>query len=197
MRFAILASVRIRQDAFAGELCRDHARNPNSYSIATHRVLLVPKSVVTLYALCLPGIVHTAASSLPRRRTPQPRRFRSLPKRARQFHSQEVIDAVVSRPEVAVLHVGNQVLREDRVAVPESVGDVEAAAEALLLRRRGIEGRAPDDRVVEVDAQHQIRREAGRDPAKVIAPVGPDEVSDDMAPRPVALVELIVVVRLG
>src|SRR5262245_40459481 len=41
---------------------------------------------------------------------------RPLPKRARQFHPKELIDAVVSGPEVPVLDVAYQILREDRVA---------------------------------------------------------------------------------
>src|SRR5215831_7459252 len=108
-----------------------------------------------------------------------------------------MIDAVISWTEVSILHITDEVLGEESVALPESVRDVDATAETLLLRARTIERRTPDDGPVEVHAEHQVGRETRGHTGEIIPSVGADEVADDVAPRPVALGKLIVVVRQG
>src|SRR5262245_23057272 len=117
-------------------------------------------------------------------------------KRAGQLDAHQVIDAIVARSKIAVLDAADHVLGKDRIPIPEAVGEVEAAAEALLLRTADTIRRAPDQCVVEVDAEHQIWRETGGHTGEIIAAIGADEVSDDVPPRPVALRKLVVVVRL-
>src|SRR2546430_15562558 len=73
-----------------------------------------------------------------------------------------MIEAIITSPEVAVLHVDYEVLGEQRVPIPEAIGEIEAAAEALLLRTLEIGCRAADGRAVDVDAEHQVLAEAGR-----------------------------------
>src|SRR5262245_64186795 len=108
-----------------------------------------------------------------------------------------MVDSVVAGSEISVLNVADIVLREERIAIPEPIGDVDAAAEPLLLRAGAIERRAADDGPVEVHPEHQVGREARRHTREIVAAVGADEVYDHVAPRPVALRELIVVVRHG
>src|SRR5262245_7493017 len=121
----------------------------------------------------------------------------SLPKRAGQLDPHELIDAVVPGSEVSVLHVAHHVLREDRIALPEPVGDVDPTAQALLPGTGGRVGRAPDDRAVEVDAQHQVWGEARAGPSEVVPTVRTDEGADHVPARPVSACELRVIERLG
>src|SRR5207244_13321323 len=115
-----------------------------------------------------------------------------LTERPRQLQTYQVVDAVVPRPELAVLDVAHEPLGEERIAVREAPGYVDSAPEPLLLRAREAVDRAADDGPLDVEADHQIRRHTGRDPPEVVAAVGPDEVGDDMTPGPVAARELIV-----
>src|SRR5436309_631781 len=119
-------------------------------------------------------------------RQPTPESRLGLPKRPRHLKAHEMIDAVVASLETPVLHVTHQVLREERVAVPEAIGEVDAAAEALLLRAREIEGRAADDRAVGLDAQHQIGGESSGEAGEEIASVRAEEGWGDVAHRAVA-----------
>src|SRR5437867_7200271 len=130
-------------------------------------------------------------------RQPTPECRLGLPKRPRHLKAHEMIDAVVASLETPVFHVTHQVLGEERIAVPEAIGEVDAAAEALLLRAREIEGRAADDRAVGLDAQHQIGGESSGDAGEEIATVRADEVRDDMAASPVAADKVVVNERLG
>ena len=107
-----------------------------------------------------------------------------------------MVDAVVAGPEISVLHVADQILREDRIAVPEAIGQVETAAEALLLRAGEIERGAADDGPIEVDAEHHVRRDARSDAGEVVPAVSADRAADDVPASPVAAGELVVIVRL-
>src|SRR3989442_15193816 len=91
-----------------------------------------------------------------------------------------MVDAVVSGPELPVLDVADQVLREERVASPETIRDVDPSAETLLLGAGEALHRAPDHGAVEVEPDHQIRGEAsGEGGARVPSrPAG--EVPDSM-----------------
>src|SRR2546430_14300108 len=86
-----------------------------------------------------------------------------------------MIEAIITSPEVAVLHVDYEVLGEQRVPIPEALGEIEAAAEALLLRTLEIGCRAADGRAVDVDAEHQGLAEAGRE----AGPVAPTRLGAD------------------
>lgn len=78
-----------------------------------------------------------------------------------------MIDPIVAGPEISVLHIAHEVPREDRVAIPKSIGHVDSAAVALLLGTRELNVTLPmsrsDDGPVNVDSEYQIRREARRD----------------------------------
>src|SRR5712664_2267322 len=108
-----------------------------------------------------------------------------------------MVDAVIASPEVPVLDVAHEVLHEERIAVGEAVGDIDAPTDAPLLRPREPVCRAADLRILQVEAEHEVRAEAGRDPAEVVAAVGADEVRDDVASGPVAVGELAVIERHG
>src|SRR5712691_8786651 len=49
-----------------------------------------------------------------------------LPEGAGQLQTDEMIDAVISGSELSILDITEKVLREDRVASPEAVRDVDA-----------------------------------------------------------------------
>src|SRR2546425_12478398 len=83
-----------------------------------------------------------------------------------------MVDAVVSGPELPVLDVADQVLREERVASPETIRDVDPSAETLLLGTGEALHRAPDHGAVEAEPDHQIRGEA-RGEAGELAPRTP------------------------
>src|SRR5438067_11744661 len=106
-----------------------------------------------------------------------------------------MIAAITTSPEVAVLHVDYEVLGEQRVPIPAAIGEIEAAAEALLLRTLEIGCRAADGRAVDVDAEHQVLAEAGREAGEVVPTVCADEVRDDVAACPIAADELVVIER--
>src|SRR5712692_549342 len=91
-----------------------------------------------------------------------------------------MIEAIIPRPEVPVLHVAHEVLAKERVAVPEAVGDVDAAAQALLLRPWEPIDRAADGGAIDIEAEHEVRGEAGREAREVVAAVGAHEVRDDV-----------------
>src|SRR2546428_13448462 len=74
-----------------------------------------------------------------------------------------MIEAIITRPEVPILHVAHEVLREERVAVPEAIGDVDAAAQALLLRPWELVDRAADGSAIDIEAAHEVRGATGRE----------------------------------
>src|SRR3989442_15388265 len=105
-----------------------------------------------------------------------------------------MIEAIITRPEVPILHVAHEVLREERVALPEAIGDVDAAAQALLLRPWEPVDRAADGGAIDIEAEHEIRGEAGREAGEVVAALRAHEVRDDVAARPIAAEELVVII---
>src|SRR5437667_25306 len=106
-----------------------------------------------------------------------------------------MVDAVVSGPELPVLDVADQVLREERVASPETIRDVHPSAETLLLGAGEALHRAPDHGAVDVEPDHQIRGEASGEAGEVVPAMRADEVRDDVPARPVAARELVVIER--
>ncbi len=68
-----------------------------------------------------------------------------------------MIEAVVAGLEVSVLDVTHEVLGEQGVAVPEMIGNVDAAAQAPLLRTRESVHRAADDSAIGLESEHQVR----------------------------------------
>src|SRR5437867_6829236 len=118
-----------------------------------------------------------------------------LTKRSGQFHTHEMIEAIITRPEVPVLHVAHEVLREEQVALPEAIGDVDAAAKAPLLRSWEPVDRAADGGAIDIEAEHEVRGETGREAGEVVAAVRAHEVRDDVAAGPVAARELVVIER--
>src|SRR3989442_4340188 len=106
-----------------------------------------------------------------------------------------MVDAVVSGSELPVLDVADQVLREERVASPETIRDVDPSAETLLLGAGEALHRAPDHGAVEVEPDHQIRGEASGEAREVVPAMRADEVRDDVPSRPVAARELVVIER--
>src|SRR5439155_14190753 len=97
-----------------------------------------------------------------------------------------MLEAVVARPELSVLHVAHQVLSEERVAVPEAVREVDAAPGARLLRTGEADHGVSDDGPIDLQSQHDVRRDARRQACEIVSAVGPDEVREDMAAGPVA-----------
>src|SRR2546422_9722499 len=95
-----------------------------------------------------------------------------------------MIDAVIASPEVPVLDVAHEVLHEERIAVGEAVGDIDAPTDAPLLRPREPVCRAADLRILQVEAEHEVRAEAGRGPGGGRAARGADAVPDDVGPGP-------------
>src|SRR5437016_9181751 len=87
-----------------------------------------------------------------------------------------MVDAVVSGPELPVLDVADQVLREERVASPETIRDVHPSAETLLLGAGEALHRAPDYGAVDVEPDHQIRGEASGEAREVVPAMRADEV---------------------
>src|SRR2546426_5181373 len=71
-----------------------------------------------------------------------------------QLQTDEMLEAVVSRSELSVLDITHKVLREDRVASPEAIREVDAPTEAFLLRTGEVLHRAPDHGPIEVESQH-------------------------------------------
>src|SRR5438046_2378878 len=118
-------------------------------------------------------------------------------KRAGQFQTHEVIEAVVSGPELPVLDLAHQVLRKERIVSPKAIRDVDAPTEALLLRTGEIFHGPPDHGSVEVQSHHQIRCEARSEAPEIVPAVRPDEVRDHMPSSPVSARELIVIERHG
>src|SRR5207244_3636592 len=114
---------------------------------------------------------------------------------AGQLESDEMVDAVVSGPELPVLDVADQVLREERVASPETIRDLHPAAETLVLGAGEVLHRAPEHGAVEVEPDHQIRGEASGEAREVVPAMRADEVRDDVPSRPVAARELVVIER--
>src|SRR6266480_637892 len=108
-----------------------------------------------------------------------------------------MIEAVVARPELSVLDVTDEVLREHGVAAPEAIREVDPATEPLLLGTGKVRRGAPDHGSVELEAQHQIRREPSAEAPEIVSTVGPDEVRDDMPAGPIAARELVVIERHG
>src|SRR5256712_9627263 len=106
-----------------------------------------------------------------------------------------MVDAVVSGPDLPVLDVADQVLREERVASPETIRDVHPSAETLLLGAGDALHRAPDHGAVDVEPDHQIRSEASGEAREVVPAMRADEVRDDVPSRPVAARELVVIER--
>src|SRR2546425_10107666 len=106
-----------------------------------------------------------------------------------------MVDAVASGPHLPVLDVPDQVLREERVASPETIRDVDPSAETLLLGTGEALHRAPDHGAVEVEPDHQIRGEASGEAGEVVPAMRADEVRDGVPSRPVAARELGVVGR--
>src|SRR5439155_1529535 len=106
-----------------------------------------------------------------------------------------MVDAVVSGPELPVLDVADQVLREERVASPETIRDVHPSAETLHLGTGEALHRAPDHGAVDVEPDHQIRGEASGEAGEVVPAMRADEVRDDVPARPVAARELVVIER--
>src|SRR2546428_14093085 len=97
-----------------------------------------------------------------------------------------MVDAVVSGPELTVLDVADQVLREERVASPETIRDVDPSAETLLLGTGEALHRAPDHGAVEVEPDHQIRGEASGEAGEGVPAPRAGEVLGEGPPRPVA-----------
>src|SRR5205807_8567235 len=112
-----------------------------------------------------------------------------------QLETEEMLEAIVARPELPVLHVAHQVLGEERVAVPEAVREVDAAPGACLLWTWEADHGAPDDGPIDLQSQHDVRRDARRQPREIVSAVGPDEVREDMPLGPVAAHELAVIER--
>src|SRR3989475_12264342 len=106
-----------------------------------------------------------------------------------------MVDAVVSGSELPVLDVADQVLREERVASPETIRDVDPSAETLLLGAGEALHRAPDHGAVEVEPDHHIRGEASGEAREGVPAIRADEVRDDVPSRPVAARELVVIER--
>src|SRR5438270_12833053 len=106
-----------------------------------------------------------------------------------------MLEAIVARPELSVLHVAHQVLGEERVAVPEAVREVDATPGPCLLRTREADDGAPDDGPIDLEPQHDVRCDARPQPCEIVSAVGPDEVREDMPLGPVAAHELAVVER--
>src|SRR5437879_12371402 len=106
-----------------------------------------------------------------------------------------MVDAVVSGAKWPVLDVADQVLREERVASPETIRDVDPSAETLLLGAGEALHRAPDHGAVNVEPDHQIRGEASGEAREVVPAMRADEVRDDVPSRPVAARELVVIER--
>src|SRR5438093_8830854 len=108
-----------------------------------------------------------------------------------------MFEPVIAGDEVPVLNVVHQVLHKKGVAVPEAIREIEAAAEALLLSPLDKSCGVADGRPIDVDAEHQIRGEPGREPGEDVLAVRADEVRDDVAARPIPALELVVIVRSG
>src|SRR5206468_5945106 len=106
------------------------------------------------------------------------------------LQTQQVVDAVVAGLELAVLDVAHEPLSEDRVAVRETPGYVDATPQSLLLRTHEVVQRAAGDRPLDVNADHEVRGHPGCEMSEVVAAGGTNKVRDDVAPRPVALGEL-------
>src|SRR5437762_6929779 len=106
-----------------------------------------------------------------------------------------MLEAVVARPELSVLHVADEVLGEERVALPEAVREVDAAPGARLLRTWEADDGAPDDGPIDLEPQHDVRSDARRQPREIVTTVGPDEVREDMPSGPVAAREARVIER--
>src|SRR6266581_2441103 len=108
-----------------------------------------------------------------------------------------MIETVIARLELAVFDVAHEILRKQGVAVPEAEGDVDAAAQALLLRPLKAVHGAADDRALSLESKHQVGKNPSSGAGEKVATVGADEVGDDVATGPVAVGELAVVVRLS
>src|SRR5438093_1181908 len=108
-----------------------------------------------------------------------------------------MIEAVVAGSELPVLHVTYQVLREQRVAVPEAIRKIYAAACTLLSRTREAFHGTADVGSIEIYTEHDVRGETGGDAPEVVAAVGADEVRDHMPSSPIATGELVVIERNG
>src|SRR3989442_1641545 len=108
-----------------------------------------------------------------------------------------MLEAIVSGPELPVLDIADEVLREERVASPEAIREVDATAKAFLLGTREEVNRASDHGAIEVEAQHQVRREASGEAREIVASVRPDEVRDDVPSGPIAALKLRVIQRQG
>src|SRR2546428_13300500 len=101
-------------------------------------------------------------------------------------------EASVAGPELPVLDVAEQVLREERVASSETFRDVHPSAETLLLGAGEALHRAPDHGAVDIEPDHQIRGEASGEAREVVPAMRAEEVRDDVPSRPVAARELVV-----
>src|SRR5439155_16952116 len=99
-----------------------------------------------------------------------------LPEGARQLQTDEMLEVVIAGSELSILDITEEVLREDRVAFPEAIREVDAAAEAFLLRTGEVLHRAPDHGPVEVETQHQIWCEASGETPEIVPAVRADEV---------------------
>src|SRR5947208_6124087 len=90
-----------------------------------------------------------------------------------------MIEAVGARPQLSVLDVTDEVLREHGVAPPEAIREVDPATEPLLLGTGKVRRGAPDQGSVEFEPHHQIRREPSAEAPEIVSAVGPDEIRDD------------------
>src|SRR5437762_4384243 len=106
-----------------------------------------------------------------------------------------MLEAVVARPELSVLHVADEVLGEERVALPEAVREVDAAPGARLSRTWEADDGAPDDGPIDLEPQHDVRSDARGKAREVVSAVGPDEVRDDVPSGPVAARESSMIER--
>src|SRR5437773_12285931 len=77
-----------------------------------------------------------------------------LPEGARQLETDEMLEAVIAGPELSVLDITQEVLREDRVTSSEAIREVDGPTKALLLRTGEVLHRAPDHCPIEVESQH-------------------------------------------
>src|SRR5260370_33722236 len=119
--------------------------------------------------------------------------YRALTERPGQLQTDEVLEAVVSGPELPVLDVAPEVRGKERIAFPKAIGYVDAAAESLLLWTGEVGHSAPDDSPIDVKSQHKGGTDTRGEAREVVPAARPDEVRDDMASGPVAAYELAMI----
>lgn len=179
-RYAARTWRRKRRVIIKAEVVRHPGRDPkkNPRFVVTN----LPDDPQTVYEQ-----IYFSAERLDRRRD------RALGLRAegtRQLEPDEVVEPIVSYPELPVLDIAHKILREERVTPPKAIGKVDPTAKALLLRPREIVHGAPDDGSIDVEAQHQVGRDARTETREIVSTIRADEVGDDVPLGPVPAREL-------